>query len=454
MVFLFIILLPLLSGWIIINGLNTGLNTPIKIGASYNLGIGLISFSGFFCNLIGMKFGLLGLVLPIIIACGILLGLNFKEIKTKFVPQLKLLKSEYQLYAWWLLLALILYLLYGAYMRALYWPITEYDSVCGYDYVAKYLVAEHSFDNTLLRSKDFLTGNRYLYPAFVASADAYGYLVGLKNAHLITWLQYASFLLAFYGLVRHVAHPVIAILATFMMSVTPDFFAHASFSLTNIPNAIFSSLGMIALVMYFAKPERGLLLFAALFIGLGLWCRVDAIVYYILSFFMLALFAFMHKKYMDLMLFALIGIIPYAAWNIFTTQVLHVSASAGFIDHLGIDTEKISVIGAYVYDLVILPNQQYALTFCVFWIVLMANIQFILDEFFNVVTFFLFGLVMYAGLFYFIDNAKTGVSTKVYMEMALKRGLFTLVPLAWYFFANNPLMIKLQEKVDFLRQRD
>jgi hypothetical protein len=447
MSFVFVFLIPLLFGWVLITGLKTNLNNPTKLGSAYLLGLGAMTFVGFVGTLFGLKYSLTTILVPTLLIIAVVSFLNKKTFLQDIKPNYKPLAQEYQLWSWWMVWGIIIYLFVCAFKKGAYWPVTEFDSVCGYDFSAKYLIQYGTFNNPTMQSRNFLNGNRYLYPAFVATLDGYAYLAGLQNPHVLMTLMFASFAVAFYGLVRKYSHVFFACICTLLMVVTPEMLAHATFSLTNLPNAIFSGLGIILLVHYFKTQEVRILVLAALFTALGLWCRTDAIVFFVISAGMLLVFALVHKKWLHLLLFVSISLSTYLAWNFFTSQVLKVQASDGFVKSLAIDNEKISVIWKYVYDFAVKPHSLYGISFVVFWVFLFLNIKWIYKDFFSIVPIFIGGLAMYAGLYYFIDGTKTGVTIKSYMEMAFKRGLFTFVPLSWYFVATSPILEKLSQKL-------
>ncbi|MFN8436931.1 MAG: hypothetical protein U0V72_04750 [Cytophagales bacterium] len=440
MSFLLAIFLPTILGWFIINVLKSELNNSTKIGISFPIGIGITTFLGFIATLLGLKYNLILLLVIQLVAISIIFFIQIKYSKQDIIPKFKPENREKELWVWWLIWGIILYLLYLAIQKGAYWPITEFDSVCGYDFSAKYLVKDGTFENEMMKSRNFLNGNRYLYPPFVACLDAYGYLCNLSNNHILMTVLYFSFLVTFYGISKNYTSIFLASMGTLLLMITPEMFAHATFSLANLPTALYSGLGMIVLSQYFKDRNNRTLYFSILLTGLGLWCRTDSIVFYVLSVFLLALFTFfISKNWLNLVIFACLSILPYLMWNFFTSKILKVAASEGFIKTLAIDNEKIETISKYVYEFAIIPHQLYAISFTIFWIFLILNLKWIYKDIFSIAPLFIGSLILYAGLFYFIDGSKTGVSIKTYMEMALKRGLFTLVPLSWYFVITSPI---------------
>jgi hypothetical protein len=436
------ILLATLAGLSILSMISDKFSVFERIGLGYIIGLGLITFSFFLFNVIGVKgtFVSINAVLVVTVILGYFIG---KGNLIKNWQLDKALVSKYALNGMWLVcFILISYLLYVITKKALYWPTLEFDSVTGYDYMARAIAREGFISNSIIEnmrsSREYV---RILYPPFASCTFAYAYLWGASQPNLIVICHFAAFFMVFYTWLLRFTNPMGAILFTLGALITPEFFSHAAMALSNLPNALHTGIMFISLFIWIKEKEMRYLLIALIFATLNTFTRSDAVVFSLVAIFFVLIETIKDKKWLNLVIFTILSLSSFIAWNVFAAKVLHAEGTSNyFVKHLFWDSAKIGQIFEHVKVYMYSDTGFYGLTFWVFYFAIFISAK----AWKNTAQIFLLITVMawfgYTALYYQMDNEVID-SLEFLMKASYKRGLFNFVPLCWFYVAISPAMV-------------
>ena len=240
-----------------------------KVIAGYFIGIGLFTLFLFLLNLAGFPFTLMNSLLGLIglVVVTLVINLSRKGWRLKFVINIK---NEFS--GGGLLVKLILFLIFILFTSSLaytlYWPIKDWDALTLYD------MRGRIFAETGIMNEAFKIDRYYLaYPLYTSIEHAWVYILGMKNPLFLYSLNYIFFVIAFYFLIKRIVNKYIALGVAFIIASSLEIFTHSQTAYTNLPYAIYYSLGIIYFYYYLSRKEVGCLILSALFVGLSTWIR-------------------------------------------------------------------------------------------------------------------------------------------------------------------------------------
>ena len=443
------IILLFFVGLSILNAISDQFQLLEKIGLSLIIGLAYFSIVMLPLDLLGVKINQLSLLstgFMAIIACNIK---NYKLIFSGLHFDTEEIKRYALNFTWLLCFGFILYLFSAITQKAFYWPTLEYDSVTGYDLMAKAIAYDGKFNNSLFEyirnSREY---NRILYPPFVASTFAYGYIFGLKTAKLMTLIHFGAFILVFYAFVSKSMNRTGAIIFTLAMMVTPEFFSHAAMALTNLPNAVNTGIGLISLYLWLSQREKRYFYISMIMMAINNWTRSDSVVYSVVCAAFLGYDAIKNKTWKEFVIHPLVGLLPFVAWSNYITKVLHAESSSAYIQkHLFWDGEKITTMTASIKTYMLNGTDLFGITFLFLFIMVFVNLK---KWYQKANMFLLMGVgtwLFYTFIYYQMDNVVFD-SLDFVMKVSYKRGLFCFVPLAWYYIATNQVMVWIFDKIE------
>jgi len=457
------LLITILLGFSIMNLISSDIRFAEKFGFSFLIGMGVITFLMFIFDIIGIKISLLSINLAnVIIICVIhfrKIG-NFKEILSKlpslptkgnfikkFGNKIKTINLVYTLF-----LILILICLGGSVAKSLFWPSFAYDNITGYELLGKVIAAEGKINNSLFEvdSKPIMgSSKRTVYPPLVAGSFAYAYLNDLKTSKLISSLFLIFFTIGFYSLIRRSNNRTNSIFFTFLTIICPEMFAFTSLSSTNIPFAIYTSLGMIYLFYWLAKGERKDLILSAVMIFLSSWTRSEGIVFAFTAFLILTWQLIKRKNLKEFIIFNIFTFSSFIIWNLYVRMNFTVDQNV-FFTHLFWDYDKIVKILAWINTLVF-NTGLYGITFYAILIFIVLDIKNIikLDNSFKLLVILLVSFGLYTFLFYQMDNSRQDPLHKM-MKSSYRRGLFAFIPFIYFYLSNTKLLNSIFVKFENL----
>lgn len=264
-----------------------------KISLSFILGIGLFTLIWFVLNLIGVPYSLLSgsvliIFLNITVFCisKFISKHNFKvNITGKFtyLKKLHLLEKT--------CLFLIVFFCLSSIIQNIYWPVRTWDSIVMFDFRAR-LFAQTGFMHEAIERGYF-----FAYPLLTSLAHTWIYLLGINNPSFIYGFFYTFFILNFYiNLKKLKINRLFVLLLTLLLAVAPRLFDHTQWAYTNLPFAVYLTLGSIYLYFGIKNKDINSFIMSAILMGLSTWVRSTE-PFWISSVIVAILFSIVLKKY-------------------------------------------------------------------------------------------------------------------------------------------------------------
>ena len=448
------LILVLILGISIINKISSEFSLLEKIGAGYLVGIASVTIMMFILELISIRFtGDLLLVIMFIL----IMVINYK-VFLKFRFYIEKIKTKCQLpkvdfkkisFVWIIFMLLTVIIVYGSVRKSLFWPTFAYDNVTGYDLMGKVMGNEGEINNSLFEiNKEPIKGShtRIIYPILVSGSFAFAYLFGLETSKIMTSLFLVAFVIVYYGLLKKISSPTTAIIFTFLMIITPEMYAFTSLSTTNIPFAIYTSIGYLYLYLWLAEGKYGNLLLAAIFLALCCWTRSEGIFFLFAGSLVLLYSTIRNKTWKEFLIFIFPGLLLFFTWNLYVKFNFNIEQNV-FQSSLFWDAEKISIILNWVINL-ITNTQLYGISFYILVIIILLNLKFIMhkDKSTYLLSLLLLSFFLYILLFYQLDNANLD-PIEIMMKTSYRRGLFVFIPMIWFYVSTAKITDNLINKV-------
>jgi hypothetical protein len=231
------------------------------------------------------------------------------------------------------------------------------------------------------------------------------------------------------------------------MALTPEMFSHVALGLTNLPNAIFTSLAILYLLAWFRSNEKTYFYLSMVLMSGSMWSRSDSIAFLPALSILLFLYFVKNKEWKLPLIYISTQVGLFIIWNLFIKLNVGANSSDFFIKHPFWDYEKLGHILDSAFGLMLGDGVLYGLSFYLFIIILGANLTSVLKERNKLIIFILVSWVVYTWLYYQIDYSFAG-NIDAYLNASYKRGLFNFIPLVWFFVADNALMRKIYTWVD------
>jgi hypothetical protein len=381
---------------------------------------------------------------------------------------------------WLLFMGLTVYLEYMNWTKCMFFPTFDRDSITSFDTIGWIVAQEQTFKGVSIFRNDYiqqLTGSGLVstYMPLVQLSYAYVYGLGADISKIVPAMMYASFLVAFYGVVRRSAGHTAASAAVFFTLITPEMLAWSSLSITNVIHAAYASLGVAYTVLWLQKGDRKFFAVASLLTAGGLWARNESLVFVMTSILFVFLYKWMEirqrtvsprKAWGAVASYAVLIVSPLLIWTVFM-KVNGIYAYADNIIHILPlwDVAKAETIVRYFFSHFTNTN-FYGLTFPLFFFVLLANIPNLIpykrskplppsrsksrikaSEALPVPAWYkeallpgltVLSLLIYMALLYQIEYKWDTIENV--LSYSAKRFLFSFVPLLWLYVVSNRYM--------------
>ena len=439
-----------LLGYMIVNLISADFSMAEKWGLSFLIGIGMETVFMFVLDVLSLEFNALILFLLSVLLIAVLGWMQrYSLLEGIRNHHFSVRKPDFGRlnYFWWVMVVAIGFLLFGSIWKSLYWPTISYDSVAGYDLMGRVIAAEGKIRVSLFDSNS--QGLRGIYPPLVEGSFAFAYLFGATSSKIITSLTFLSLIFIFYALLRRYVNSNGAILFTLLLVITPEMLVHSALSLTNMPLAAYAGPGLIYLYLWFDQQQRRDLWIGSILLGLGIWARNDGIVFNAAGLLLLIYYAIRNKTWKDAALYFTISFLPLISWTLYLTYNIGIVQDR-FVNHLYWDGERLAKLFTWSMALVG-DNSLYGLTFYLFAAAVILNIRHLLKNHLFLLLVILASFLMYAGIFYQLDEVKQPASLLAMMQYSFKRGLVSFVPLVLFYAAANITMQRLLDWVENFR---
>ncbi len=435
------------------------------VGYSFLIGMGVETVFLFLLDLVGVRYTqgvLIGLnVFFIVATC----GANYKN--------LLLLKDEFKMPVFSLkdvnlvalfLLSIMAYLFYAITVKNLFWPSTEHDTIGSFDKLGRVMAIEGKLKISLYDYN--LQGAGGLYPPLYHASFAYVYIFGAEIAKIVTTFFFLSLLTTFYSAVRKFTGTTAAMLATFILMITPEMFSHAALSLGNLPTTAYVCGGGLATIIWLEKRETPYFWLGAILMAGVIWIRSDTIVFTAAALLLVGIDFLRTKDWKKTIAYGIIAVAPFIIWNTWLKVRVGTGAAGKFDLGMGYNSERFNAVWGYVKSFLfggqhngIDGGQLFGVVFILFFIMLLINLVSIYKVGFktiakdqsNALLFFFSSLLLYFLVFYFIDVKVQNAPINSLMESSFKRGMFFFIPAAMFYAFTNHAALWAFDKLEGFR---
>ncbi len=327
-----------------------------RLGLSPLLGIGLTTVIMFFYSWAGVKISsasvslmVLSLVVVLRLTCLLFrrqIGLNPPNV-FKIIKNLKWYEK--------LLCLSIFAVLLLSFVLATYFPVNVWDALALYDFRGK-IIAETGYFVQIAGQFDYFAH----YPLLTSLTHAVVYLSGGSNPQFTYPLYLASLSLIMFSGIRRFAKRPIALIATLVVVMTPQFFEHSTIAYANLPYAVYYVVGILYLFFSIREDRLDYLLLASVLIGLSTWAR-SAEPFWITGIIIVTIFSLYKKSLYPLFSYLPGFLIIQQPWRIYLASLYggHYSTLGQFSYSANavlnfITFQRIIEVAAYIYRNIIL----------------------------------------------------------------------------------------------------
>lgn len=300
-----------------------------KAVLAWVIGLGLVTQELFLLSLLGIDYSVWTVVSPLLVVNFVLWFLLRQKISFKIrlhlSPHFLISKACF----WFrelslieqILIILLTILVFGAFVKAIFWPVYYWDALAWYDYRAKlFFDAKSIFKATTLASIPI-----HGFPPMTSLAHTFIYILGDRQANpqFLYPLFYLTLILTFYISVRKECQRWASLLFTFYLASIPLFFEFAANAYTNVPYAFYFGMGTVYLYRFMREQNKGLLIIAGILLGLAGWTRSPTEQFFLANLVVCAFWSFARKKDYDAPLILLfLFIIFNLPWKFYTYFIL------------------------------------------------------------------------------------------------------------------------------------
>jgi hypothetical protein len=482
------ILITCLVGFCAITVISKEFSYAEKIGSSFLLGIGFQVIGMILLDLVGITINLSSIysvsILFIIATLAYTLVVKKTSVKEIFIPKPIGLPSNWQKVniPWLVIAGFATFIWWAVVKKCLFFPPFEFDTIAGYDLMAKVLSNEGTFNNSLFYSNGKSianTAHRMVYPPLVSASFGYAYMSGAVLSKIMSTMFHTSGLILLYGLARQLKltslNAIVIILGVLLI---PELTAHSSLSQTNMPQAMYIASGLIALLIWFKNREEQQRYFwlSLLLLSINTLCRPENIIFAFLAGVVVFVDWVEHRtkrNFVRMVIYAVVLLAPTILWSLFISinnMQPDMEASPGLL--LSYDAEKFASWWGYVWggnkevpSGVARSKNYYALTMHLYLIMTLISSLYIAFQYrkaklanqnqtayalLSEQLFWLWiglgGFVLYSFIFYLIDY--NWDSLRNVLMYSYKRGMFGLMIIFTFFTFSNILSRKLFEVIN------
>ena len=444
------IIIILIMGLLIVCLISKELSCIEKIGLSFPVGIGVQTMLMALIILFGLRLTAISVLSSGLLMLFVLLVLLFRRnSQTHLHPIQGLDTSKYNM-VWMLFIGLVIYFEYMNFVKCMYFPTFDRDSLAGFDTIGYVIAQEHTFRHISLFQHDYMpsihnAGSYITYAPMTQLSYAFVYLLGAETSKLIPAFIFLFFLITFYGVMKRISGHTCAAVATFLTMITPEMIAFSSLSATNVIHAVSASLGIIYIALWTKYKSQEDLLLGSLLLGLNIWTRTDGIVFVLGALPVIGFISIKNKQWKTF-LSPLCAFIPALFWMLFCKMNNFYSESIA-ITHLFWDSEKANIIWNGIKSLC-LDKQFYGISFLFFTISVLCNSWFIWKKKDNLplLVMIAFSLLLYMIVLYQIDYKWDSIHNV--LAYSAKRFLFCFIPLIWFYSMSNKWIVLLFNKLE------
>lgn len=447
-----------LTGISILNAISPQIRVLEKLGFAMPVGIGVNSLIMILLDLFGVPIN--NMVILLSINGVLIVGLIFLAfVKHKQLFSLKSFLSAYHPkkwpvvnLGWMLLMGYSIYVIYALVAKTLFWPVFIYDSIYGYDFIAKVVTAEGTFNNSIFDPAYPLHGIRSIYPPLVPLAFGMSYIFGSLSSKIVVVFFYISNFVVLYSYIQRYSTHFASALFAFLLAITPEFAAFSALSSPNPPCTFYTSIGLLSLYIWYVEDIKSYFNIGLLCIVLALWTRTESLIFFAGGGLLIFLKAVRdkkftpYKKFIPLIVYGVAGTGVFIFWQWYVKSILQVENSNPMVKHLYWDGAKLGRLWEKVKD-VTFNTRYYGIIVYTFLIILVVNVVNLIKYKDRLVLLTIIAVpwLLYLFIYYQLDTDYEPGSTN-WIESGYKRGFFYFLPLLLFYCASNRLATKIFRK--------
>lgn len=437
--------LTFLCGYAIISRISEQFNWLERIGMAFPIGLGVISFAMMLLDWANIPLTGANHICLAIFVCILAYMPYTKSFKWKqYQPSCKW-KFDGINGLWMVLMVLLVYVEYCNWIKCLYFPTFDRDSLAGFDTLGYIAAQEHTYSGMSVFQGDYMprihqAGSCIAYIPMLQMAYAFAYSFGAQTTKLIPALFYLSFILGLYGVTRRATNPTSAALATLGMVCAPEMLSFSSLSATNVMHAAVASVGLIYVLLWMKNGERRDLILGMVLLAVNHWIRNEGVVFGASAGLLVLIQCIRRKCHWLWIALPVATLLPTLLFQIYA-NVKGLSAEAAIVSSLVWDGEKMGAIAIAAVDL-ISNIDFYGLSFAAMALAFLVNIVALVKkgDCWTILCAFLVSYLLYFGLLYIVDYKWDSLDNV--LNYSAKRFLFCFVPLAWYYFVSASMVQK------------
>ncbi len=447
-------IITFMFGILIINTLSPKIKTIEKIGFALPIGIGISTLAMMLLDLIGIPINnikiLLGIELVSIVILSIFAYLNNKSFFSPEKPVSEAINVQ-KLFpinlAWILIMSYSIYAIYSIAAKTMFWPVFIYDSVNGYDFIAKAIVEEGTLNNLIFDPEYPMYSIRSLYPPLVPIAFGISYLFGFTSSKIVVVFFYLSNFIVFYSFIKRYSTHFAAALFSLFFAITPEFAAFSALSSPNPPCTFYTSMGLLSLYIWYKEDIKSYFNLGTLCMMLALWTRTESLIFFAGGGLLILIKITQNKKFIPVIMYGATCLSVFIFWQWHLESVLMVEKSSLIIKYLYWDPDKLLRMLKQV-EFVTFSTQYYGIVIYLFIIMLLINIPFIIKHKEGIVLLSIIVVpwILYMLIYYQLNTDYMTYSAGGWLGSGYKRGLFYFIPLLLFYCVNNRIGYKIFNK--------
>jgi len=457
----FVFLLLFICGLLIASNISLSFSILEYLGYAFPLSFGLWSFMLTGMDFIGLplnnRFLLIGILLlwigllmaRLVLKKGVSLG-SFKTYISESWQSsqstiMGFVKKPLSInFAYIAIMGIATFVIVALALKAVYWPVINYDSLSGFDLLAKLIAEEGTLNNSVFSKENPMYSIRSSYPPLTVHALAITYLFGTVNSKIISVIFLFSVVLSLYAFIKKENNHYLAAIGLFLLCATPDFMAFNAMASSNTICALYVFIGLASFDKWFHESDKAYLVLGTIGLALAIWTRSESIIFAFVAGLFLLYKVWKDKSYKVLIFYTLSTLLPLIIWQLYLKFGIAINSSQPVITHLYWDGQKFSDMMRQI-NFVLFQKQIFSYTVRIIIFFMLLNLVFVFKNkraiplTVLIVSSFLF----YIFVYYQMDTDYTTYSKGGWIGSGFKRGIFYFIPIGCYYVANSFVMKKL-----------
>jgi 4-amino-4-deoxy-L-arabinose transferase-like glycosyltransferase len=447
------IILASILGFLFINSISSKFTLSEKVGLSFPVGISFVTLMMLLMDAVSIPLTRGYILTGLSIFVAGLITLTVFKWKTNLESFKKSFTFTFgEINAIWLLFAiLIVYVEYLNFLKCIFWPPFDRDSLAGFETIGYIISHEHTLKGLSIFQQDYMTnihsaGSYITYAPMVQLSYAFVYVLGAETSKIIPGLIYAFFLFSFYSVSKRIVKKTTAAVITFFVLLSPEMLGFSSLSMTNVIHAVFASLGIIYITVWLRERQRRDLFLSAVLLGINGLCRMEGVVFIGAAMCILFVDMLSKKNWKDFAFYVLIAASGFIIWHIFM-KLNGIFAENIIITKPFWNAQKVGVIWKYMKSLYV-STTFYGVTFIVFAVGLVVNLWLLIRKRDNLylLSAILLSMLFYIVLLYQIDYKWDRIENV--LSYSAKRFMFCFIPVIWYYIGSNGTVVWVMDRVE------